>query len=186
MASRGDSGYVPVSGPRTYTAEDRAFLQEIYKGAQEAGVNIVGISEVRSIGDAFAGSKDNPVAIGKTATIYVRVGADGSLLPRRGDSDTAATSILAIDVRPGLEFDSDGDPHVVWNAHVRQIDTATARIVDTSKAGPSSAEWDAKVDGRPDSVVGNDPDFADWVIDSMPDSPAEAVHQALSGMDLAR
>ncbi|MFV1961938.1 MAG: hypothetical protein ACC658_08895 [Acidimicrobiia bacterium] len=181
-----DNGYVPLAGPRTYTAEDRAFLQEIYKGADEAGVNIVGISEVRSLEDALAGSKADPVVIGKAATIFVRVGADGSLLPRRGDSDTAATSILEIDVRPGVEFDSDGDAHVVWNAYVKQIDTATGRIVETSKSGPSSAEWDAKVDGRPDSEVGNDPEFKDWVVDSMPDSPGEAVRQALGGAGLSR
>ncbi|MEE8457709.1 MAG: hypothetical protein V3S28_06635 [Acidimicrobiia bacterium] len=178
--------YTPTPGPRTYTAEDRAFLQEIYVGADEAGVNIVGISQVRSVEDALAGSKANPVVIGKSATLYVRVGADGSLLPRRGDSDTAATSILKIDVRPGIEFDSNGDEHIVWNAHVTQIDTATARITDTSKAGPSSAEWDAKVDGRSDSEVGNDPDFRDWVVESMPDSPGEAVRQALSGAGLGR
>ncbi|RLE15975.1 MAG: hypothetical protein DRJ28_02680 [Actinobacteria bacterium] len=178
--------YTPFTGPRTYTAEDRAFLQEIYKGADEAGVNIVGISQVRSLDDALAGSKANPVVIGKSATIYVRVGADGSMLPRREDSDTAAASIVKIDVRPGVEFDGDGDRHIVWHSHVTQIDVETAEIVDASSAGPSSAEWEAKVDGRSDVEVGNDPAFKDWVVESMPDSPGEAVRQALSGAGLVQ
>ncbi len=175
----------PPSGPRTYTAQDRAFLQEIYKGADQAGVKIVGVSEIKRLGAASAGSKADPVVIGMTATIVLRVGDDGALLPRRGDSDRAATSLLQMDVTPSVEFDSDGEAHVVWSAYVTRIDTATGRIVDISKSGPSSAEWKARVDGRPDSVVGNDPDFKDWVVDSMPDSPAEAVRQAMGRQGLA-
>ena len=182
MAAPGMADGRSTSGPRTYTADDREFLQEIYEGADEAGMRIAGISQIDRIEDAMAGSKANPVKIGKAVTITLRVGADGSLLPRRGDSDEAATSILRIDVRPGVEFDSDGEAHVVWNAHASQIDTATARITDTGRAGPTSEEWKAKVDGRPDHEVGNDPDFQDWVVESMPDSPGEAVRQALGGI----
>lgn len=176
-----EQGGSASTGPRTYTAEDRAFLQEIYKSASEAGVNILGLATVGSIEDAFAGSKAEPVFIGKAATLYVRVGPDGSLLPPRGHSDTAATSILKIDVRPGVEFGSGNDAHVVWNSHVTQIDTSTAKITDSSSAGPSNAEWKAKVGGRTDAEVGNDSAFKDWVVESMPSTPGEAVAQALGG-----
>lgn len=176
-----DAGEAAQTGPRTYTADDRAFLQEIYKGASDAGVNVLGLATVGSIGDSLAGSKANPVTIGKAATLYVRMGADGSLLAPRGHSDTAATSILKIDVRPGVEYDSKGNRHVVWHSHVTQIDVRTAEITDSSSAGPSTAEWDAKVDGRSDVDVGNDPKFKDWVVESMPSTPGEAVAQALGG-----
>ncbi len=167
--------------PRTYSAEDRAFLQEIYKGASDAGVNILGLATVGSIDDSLAGSKANPVTIGKAATLYVRMGADGSLLAPRGHSDTAAASILKIDVRPGVEYDSDGNRHVIWHSHVTQIDVETAQITDSSAAGPSTAEWDAKVDERPFVEWANDPEFKDWVVESMPSTPGEAVAQALGG-----
>lgn len=170
----------PPTGSRTYSAEDREFLNEIYKGADDAGVKIAGISEITRLEDALAGSKADPVVIGKATTILVRVGADGSLLPRRGDSDEAAASVLQLDVIPGVEFDSDGEAHVVWNAYAKDVDATTGRILDSSKSGPSSAEWEAKVDGRPDHVVGNDPDFKDWIVESMPNSPGEAVRRALS------
>jgi len=176
-----DAGEATRTGPRTYTAEDRAFLQEIYKGANDAGVNVLGLATVGSIDDSLAGSKAKPVTIGKAATLYVRMGADGSLLAPRGHSDTAATSILKIDVRPGVEYDSNGNRHVVWHSHVTQIDVRTAEITDSSAAGPSSAEWEAKVDGRSDVEVGNDPKFKDWVVESMPSTPGEAVAQALGG-----
>ena len=171
----------PPAGPRTFTTQDRDLLQGIYQGADQAGFKIAGISSISGIEDVLAGSKDDPVVIGRSATLTLRLGPDGSLLPRRGDTDKAATSILEIDVRPSIEFDSDGDDHVVWNAHVQQIDVATSRIVETSKAGPSTEEWNAKVGGRSDTEVGNDSEFKDWVVESMPSSPAEAVQQALGG-----
>ena len=140
---------------------------------------------MNSIEEALAGSKDNPVVIGKSATLYVRVAEDGSLIPRRGDTDQPAASILKIDVRPGVEFDSDGDAHVVWHGTVEQIDVETAEIVDVSQSGPSNAEWEAQQGGRSFVDAANDPDFQDWVVDSQASTPAEAVEQALGGWNPA-
>lgn len=175
----GDATRTEPSDPKTFSVEDRELLQEIYRGADDAGYKIAGISSIKDIEEVTAGSKDHPVVIGTAATLTIRVAEDGSLIPRRGDTGQSATSILEIDVRPGVEFDSDGTSHVVWNAHVQQIDVETGRIVGTSKAGPSGEEWSEKVDGRSDAEIGNDPDFKDWVVDSMPSTAAEAVQQAL-------
>ena len=50
----------------------------------------------------------------------------------------------------------------------------------TTRSGPSADEWKAKVDGRSDAEIGNDPMFKDWVVETMPDNPQEAVRIALS------
>jgi len=162
-------------GPKTYSAEDREALQEVYKGANDAGFKVVGISEITQVEDALAGSKDKPVVIGKATTIKVGVTADGSLVT---PGDAAATSTLSVEVKPSVEFDSKGDEHIVWSAHTREVDGATKGL-KTTRSGPSAAEWEAKVDGRSDTEIGNDPEFKDWVVKSMPDNPAEAVRTAL-------
>jgi hypothetical protein len=163
-------------GPRTYSAEDRAALQEVYKGADAAGLKVVGISEITRVEDVMAGSKDNPVVIGKATTIEVGVAADGSLVT---PDDSAAASTLSVEVIPSVEFDSKGDEHVVWSAYTREIDGAT-RGLTTTRSGPSADEWKAKVDGRSDAEIGNDPKFKDWVIETTSDNPADAVRIALS------
>lgn len=164
-------------GPQTFTPEDRAALQEVYKGADDAGLRIVGISEITRLEDVLAGSKDNPVVIGKATKVIVGVTQGGSLV---APDDASATSQLSIEVTPSVEFDSDGDAHVVWSAYTQDIDTASRTILDTSRSGPTSAEWDAKVNGRSDAEIGNDPTFKDWVVESMPDTPADAVSEALN------
>jgi hypothetical protein len=164
-----------AEGPRTYSAEDRAALQEVYKGADAAGLKVVGISEITRSEDVMAGSKDNPVVIGKATKIEVGVAANGSLVT---PDESAAASTLSVEVIPSVEFDSKGDEHVVWTAYAREIDGAT-RGVTTSRSGPSADEWKAKVDGRSDADIGNDPKFKDWIVETMPDNPAEAVRTAL-------
>ncbi len=166
-------------GPKTFTAEDRAALQEVYKGADDAGLKIVGISEITRLEDVFAGSKDDPVVIGKATKIEVGVTEGGSLVP---PGDEAATSTLAVEVIPSVEFDSKGGEHTVWRAYTKEVDAATS-TVKTSRTGPSSSEWEAKIDGRSDAEVGNDPAFKDWIIETTPDNPSDAVRQALEKRD---
>jgi hypothetical protein len=164
------------TGPRTFTAEDRAALQEVYKGADEAGLKVVGISEITRLEDVLAGSKDNPVVIGKATKIEVGVTDDGSLVSA---DDEAATSTLSVEVIPSLELDSKDEEHIVWRAYTKETDTATG-TEKTTRTGPSSSEWEAKIDGRSDAEVGNDPAFKDWIIETTPDNPSDAVRQALS------
>ncbi len=163
-------------GPRTYSAEDRAALQEVYKGADAAGLKVVGISEITRLEDVMAGSKDNSRVIGKATKIEVGVAADGSLVT---PDDSAAASTLSVEVIPSIEFDSDGDEHVVWSAYTREVDGATGSVT-TTRSGPSADQWDALVDGRSDAEIGNDPEFKDRVVETFADSPAEAVRIALS------
>ena len=168
--------------PQTFSAEDSEFLQEIYKGADAAGLKVVGKSTVNRLEDKEVGKKDAPVKIGKTGTIVLRVGEDGSVLHRRGNSDKKATSIVFIDVIPEVVFDSDDDGHVRWIAYARQYDVATARLMDTSKSGSTTKEWESKFEGRKEHEVGNDPEFKDWMVNSMPTTAEEAVRQALTPM----
>jgi hypothetical protein len=163
-------------GPRTFSAEDRAALQEVYKGADQAGLKVVGISEITRVEDALAGSRDNPVVIGKATKIKVGVAEGGSLVPA---GDEAATSTLSIEVIPSVEFDSNNRQHIVWSAYTREIDSKTKRV-ETTKSGATSDEWKEKVNGRSDVEIGKDPKFKDWVVESMPDNPAEAVRIALN------
>jgi hypothetical protein len=167
-------------GPKTYTPEQRAFLQEVYAGADQAGVKIAGIAKIQRVEDAEVGAKDAPVKIGQTGSVTVRVGKDGELLPPQGFSDEAATSVLQIDVHADVVWDSSGDAHVRYIAYAKQNDTATARQMENSRSGPSTSEWEDRMAGRPDHEAYNDPEFKDWVVESMPDSPAEAVRQALA------
>ncbi len=81
---------------------------------------------------------------------------------------------------PDLVLDGDGNMKVVWVAYAKQYDTATGRLIESSKSGPSSQQWEEKAAGRPDHVYMDDPEFKDWVVESMPDSPGEAVRQALA------
>lgn len=164
------------SGPRTFSAEDRSALQEVYKGADEAGFKVVGISEITRLEDVLAGSKDNPVVVGKAVKIEVGVTDRGSLV---STDDEAATSTLSVEVIPSVEFDSSGDVHTVWNAYTREVDAATG-TVKTSKTGPSSKQWEAQIDGRSDTELGDDPTLKDWIIETSPDNPSDAVRQALS------
>ncbi|KAA3639981.1 MAG: hypothetical protein DWP92_03865 [Armatimonadetes bacterium] len=163
-------------GPRTFSAEDRAALQAVYKGADQAGLKVVGISEITRLEDVMAGSKANPVVIGKATKIEVGVAADGSLVT---PGDPAATSKLSVEVVPSVEFDSSGDAHVVWSAYTREVDGATGSVA-TTRSGPSSDQWEALIDGRSDAEVGDDPEFSDQVVGGMADNPAEAVRIALS------
>jgi hypothetical protein len=163
-------------GPRTYSAEDRAALQEVYKGADQAGLKVAGISEITRLEDVMGRSKDNPVVIGKATKIEVGVAADGSLVT---PDDPAAASTLSIEVIPSIELDSAGDEHIVWSAYTREIDGST-KGVETTRSGPSADEWKAEIDGRSDAEVGNDPEFRNRVVGALPDNPAEAVRIALS------
>jgi hypothetical protein len=162
--------------PRTFSAGDRAALQEVYKGADEAGLKVVGISEITRLEVVFAGGKDDAAVVGKATKIEVGVTDGGSLV---SPDDEAATSTLSVEVIPSVELDSSGDEHTVWNAYTKEIDAATG-TVKTSRTGPSSSEWEAKIDGRSDAEVGNDPAFKDWIIETTPDNPSDAVRQALS------
>ena len=163
-------------GPRTYSAEDRAALQEVYKGADQAGLKVVGISEITRLEDVMGRSKDKPVVIGKATKIEVGVAADGSLVT---PDDPTAASTLSIEVIPSIELDSAGDEHIVWSAYTREVDGST-KGVETTRSGPSADEWKAEIDGRSDAEVGNDPEFRNRVVEALPDNPAEAVRIALS------
>jgi len=168
---------------RTVSAEQRAVEREIHAGAQDAGARVAGLTEVGEYETTFAGSKDAPVEIGERMTVTVRVGEDGSLLPRRANSDTstpAATSILEIEVTPSVEFDSGGDGHVVWNGYASQSDVATGRIIATSLSGPTTDQQEALQGGRSATEYGKDDAYKDGMLQHMPRSRAEAVTQALS------
>jgi hypothetical protein len=165
------------------SAEQRAVERELHAGAQDAGVRVAGLTEVGEYEATFAGSKDAPVEIGERMTVTVRVGEDGSLLPRRANSDTstpAATSILEIDVTPSVEFDSAGDAHLVWNGYASQADVATGRIIASSLSGPTTDQQEALQGGRSASEYGKDNAYKDGMLQHMPRSRAEAVTQALS------
>jgi hypothetical protein len=168
------------NGPKTYTPEQREFVQEVYAGADEAGVQIAGITNIQRVEDALGGNKDAPVKIGQQGSVTVRVGEDGKLLPPRGFSDEAATSILQIDVHADRFLDSNGDTHVRYIAYVKQHDTATTRQMENSKSGPSSSDWIERTARRPDQEASDDAAFKDWVVESMADSAGEAVRQALT------
>jgi hypothetical protein len=181
----GDTGNAGSGGdqPRTVTPEQRAAEREIHAGAEKSGVRIAGLTSVDEHVDSFAGHKDNPVKIGQKTTVRVRVAEDGTLLPRIEDSDAStppATSILTIQVIPSVEFDSNGDSHVVWNGYARQVDVATTRVFATDRSGPSGAKEKALQSGRPLSEYGNDPAYKDGMLEDMAKSPAEAVTQALT------
>ena len=81
---------------------------------------------------------------------------------------------------PSVEFDSNGDSHVVWNGYARQLDVATTRVLPTDRSGPSGAKEKAVQAGRPLSEYGNDPAYKDGMLEDMAKSPAEAVTQALT------
>jgi len=169
-------------GSRSITPEQRVAEREVYAGAQDAGVKIAGLAEVTVYEDSFAGSKAEPVLIGQKISMTVRVGADGSLLPRRENSDSStppATSILTIDVIPSVEFDSSGDPHVIWNGHASQVDVGNARVIASSLSGPSRERADALEGNRAALDYGNDPEYIDGILGLHAKTPAEAVAQAL-------
>lgn len=159
-------------GPESYTPADREFLQEIYQGAQAAGLRLAGKSGIRRLGEAESG-------FGHTGTIVVRVGENGKILPGRGASDKVATSILQIDVAPDYLTDGNGDTHLVWVAYAKQYDTRTSKLISSTKSGPSNSAWNAKVANRPSVEYLKDPEFQNWLISNMADSPENAVHQAL-------
>ena len=167
-------------GPEVVTAAERAILQEIYQGAADAGVRIAGITQLDEIKESVRGSKDAPpVRVGERTTATIRVGRDGRLLPRRGDSDEAATSLLRIQVYPEVLWDSDGDQHIVWIAYASQVDVATARVFATSLSHPSREEMADLEGGRPSHVYGDDPEYQDGLLARMPKTRAEAVRRAL-------
>lgn len=167
---------------RSITAAQRVAEREVYAGAQDAGVKIAGLAEVTVYEDSFAGSKAEPVLIGQKISVTVRVAADGSLLPRRENSDDStppATSILTIDVIPSVEFDSGGDPHVIWNGHASQVDVGNARVITSSLSGPSRDEADALEGNRQALEYANDPKYIDGILGLHATTRAEAVAQAL-------
>jgi hypothetical protein len=139
----------------------------------------VGISEITRLEDVMGRSKDSPVVVGKATKIEVGVTEGGSLVP---PGDEAATSNLSVEVIPSLELDSKGGEHTVWRAYTKETDMATG-TEKTTRSGPSSDEWRAKIDGRSDTEIGNDPSFKDWVVNTTPDNPADAVRQALEKRD---
>ncbi len=168
----------PGNQPGTVSAEQRAAEQQVLAGAQDAGVKIAGLSTTTEFERVLAGSKDAPVEIGEKITITARVGEDGTLLPRDGEAPPA-TSILTIEVIPSVEFDSDGDPHVVWNAYTRQVDVETGTVIATSRSGLSTAELEELQGGRTEAEYGNDPDYKDAVLEKLARSRADAVTRAL-------
>lgn len=170
------SGPEEPQGPRTFSAEDRTALQEVYKGADEAGLKVVGIAEITRLEDVKAKGKDSPDVIGKAVKIEVGVATDGSLV---APNDAAAKSTLSVEAIPSLELDSDGDEHTVWNAYTTEVDEATGSVT-TTRSGPSADEWEALVDGRSDAEIASDPEFKDRVVETGSDSAAEAVRIALS------
>jgi|GEM_PF-2851883 len=170
---------------RSISAQQRGAERDVYAGAQDAGVKIAGLAEVTVYEDSFAGSKAEPVLIGQKITVTVRVAADGSILPRRENSDGStppATSILTIDVTPSVEFDSNGDAHVIWNGHASQVDVGNAHVIASSLSGPSRENADALEGGRPALEYGNDPAYIDGILDLHATTRAEAVTQALGSL----
>ena len=168
---------------RSITPEERDAEREVHAGAQEAGVRIAGLTEADDFETSFAGGKDGPVEIGHKITVRVRVAEDGTLLPRRENSDSStppATSILTITVIPSVEFDSSSDPHVVWNGYAHQVDVATTRVFSSSRSGPSKEEEDALRSGRPAHEYGNDAEYKDGMLAGMARSRSEAVANALA------
>ncbi len=161
-----------AAGPDVAKAAD-AFLQKVYQGAADAGVKIAGVSKVRRVGESVNQAGD-------TATLFVRIGRDGSVLPPRGTGDNVATSILQIDVLPDRVPGPDGQLHTRWVAYAKQYDTATAKLIESSRSGPSTDQWREWEAGRPDSVAYQDPEFRQRVLDAMPSEPGEAVRQALA------
>ncbi|HHQ48068.1 MAG TPA: hypothetical protein ENK19_04195 [Acidobacteria bacterium] len=161
-----------AAGSSTQKAAD-AFLREIYQGAADAGLNIAGVSKVNRIGESVNEAGD-------TATLFVRIGRDGSVLPPRGTGDEAATSILQIDVLPDRVPGPDGQLHTRWVAYAKQYDTATAKLIESHRSGPSTDEWREWEAERPDHAAYNDPEFRRRVLDAMPTEPGEAVRQALA------
>lgn len=145
-------------------ASQRAAEQAIFAGAEDAGLRIAGIATSGRHESVVGRSDDGPAEIGARTTVTVRIAEDGSLLPRRDDSDEStppATSILEIDVIPSVELDADGDDQVVWTAYAKQYDVETSHAIATSASSPEEV--------NPSGAA-----------DQMARSPAEAVARALA------
>ncbi|MGB8362487.1 MAG: hypothetical protein WCE80_13910 [Acidimicrobiia bacterium] len=151
--------------------EQGAILQEIYSGAEDAGLRIVGISQIE-IGP-------NDSAPGDRFTLTVRVGDSGRLLPRRGDSDEVATSLLRLEVYQHTLEDSSGDRHHVWKSYARQVDVGKGRLFETSASGSTAEQVDEYQAGRPAHEYLDDPEFMDETLAHSASTPTEAVRQAL-------
>jgi len=144
-------------------AAHQAAEQKIFRGAQDGGLRILGLTSTGEHETVLAGSKDAPVEVGARTSVSVRVAEDGTPLPRRENSDAStpdATSILEIEVIPSVERDADGQAQVVWNAYVTQTDVATGRVIATSRSTPD----DVDATGAAEQMVG---------------TPEEAVAKAL-------
>ncbi|MGB7859564.1 MAG: hypothetical protein WBM90_03625 [Acidimicrobiia bacterium] len=151
--------------------EQSSILQEIYSGAEDAGLQIVGISEIEI--------EPNESAPGDRFTLTVRVGESGRLLPRRGDTEDTATSLLRLEVYQHTLEDSSGDMHHVWKSYARQVDIGKGRLFETAASGPTAEQIDEYRAGRPAHEYLDDPEFIDETLARSASTPSEAVRQAL-------
>lgn len=156
------SGWVePTSdAPLTLTDHQNAVLQEVYLGFQNSGLRVVGIATVEEVDNA-----------GRT-TLTVRVGETGRLLPRRGDSDQPATSLLRVQVYP----DGQGDG---WIGHAHQVDVAKGRVFVSNNSGATAEEVTALQGGRSYEEYMNDPEYVSELRGRTARTRTAAVTQAL-------
>lgn len=151
--------------------EQSSVLQEIYAGAEDAGLRIVGIAKIEI--------EPNDSAPGDHFTLTVRVGESGRLLPGRGDSDEEATSLLRVEVYQHTLEDSSGDRHHVWKSYARQVDVGKGRLFEASESGPTAEEVHESQAGRPAHEYLDDSEFMDETLGQSASTAAEAVRQAL-------
>lgn len=139
----------PEPDPRITPRDMRTtVLQQVYRGAQEAGLNIVGKTAVEVI------EQDG---LPPRLRLTVRLDENGQPLNRledaKRDGGKVAASTLVIEVNASWGVDG-----YYWNANSRVIDNNRGRYTAAAGCGPTKEEWRRARAGRPDVVALNDPE----------------------------
>ena len=74
-------------GPESITPAEREVIQGALAGAQDAGLKIAGLAEIKEVEPTLVGPKDAPTDLGPSVELAVTVDAHGRPIPH--DRSTA-------------------------------------------------------------------------------------------------
>jgi len=139
----------PEPDPRITPRDMRTtVLQQVYRGAQEAGLNIVGKTAVEVI---------EQEGLPPRLRLTVRLDENGQPLNRledaKRDGGKVAASTLVIEVNAFWGLDG-----YYWRTDSRVVDNNKGRYTAAAGCGPSKEDWRRARAGRPDWVAFNDPE----------------------------